>query len=122
MARMTIAQIRARQVETIARYKTDTPTEQDMTTARTLLNSYYRLCGLADRNLYMANDERRCNTRYCAMSEEKEERWIKNLSERMRAFNALIVDYFGGYLPEILQVTGPRSVDRRQVLTPYFYD
>ena len=60
--------------------------------------------------------------RYCAMSEEKEERWIKNLSERMRAFNGLIVDYYGGYLPEILQVTGPRSVDRRQVLTPYFYD
>ena len=122
MPRMTVAQIRARQVETLANYKTEKPTEKDMATARTLLNSYYRLCGLADRNLYLANNERTCNSRYYAESEKKEERWVKSLSERMKDFNGLIVDYYGGYLPEILKITGPRSVDRRQVLTPYFYN
>lgn len=121
MPRKTVAQIRASQVDLLAHYRTDNPTEQDFAKARTLLNSYYRLCALADRNLILSNDARTCNSRYCAESEKKEEKWIGRLSGEMREFNGLIIDYYGGYIPEILQVMGPKSTDRRQVITPYFY-
>lgn len=65
------------------------------------MNSYYRLCGLAETLLYLQNDERTCNSRYTAAQEEKEQRWIKRMKEYLAPYNATI-KYFG-YCPTIVE-------------------
>ena len=98
MARMTIAQLRVRDIHTLAhRYKTD-PTADDYRLVRKLMNSYYRLCGLCERNLYLANDERTCNRRSTARSEEREEKWWKRLDKQFRDTFGLMLEYHGCYL------------------------
>lgn len=54
MAKMTIAQLREREIERLVTFKTSNPTEQDYNEARRNMNSFYRLCGLCETNLNLA--------------------------------------------------------------------
>lgn len=97
---MTIREQREREVQRLARYKTEDPTEADVQEARRLMNSFYRLCGLCETNLYLQNDERRHNTRYAHESEKREERWAKRLREQFSENYGLTLVYCG-YAPSI---------------------
>lgn len=98
--RMTIAQLREREIDRLVAYKTDNPTDADYREAHRMMNSFYRLCGLCERNLYLANDERTCNSRYTKESEDKEERWYKRLGKQFKEIYNLDL-YYAGYCPSI---------------------
>lgn len=114
MAKWTIAQLRAREVERLAKMKTDDPTEADYAEARRLMNSYYRLCGLSDTNLYLANDSRRYDAKRLERSEERETAWYKRLSKEFHEFCGLRLNYFG-HFPSIVDDTYHHCV------SVYFY-
>ena len=89
MAQKTIAQLREMEVEKLAKLHAAEPSQNDMNTARRLMNSFYRLCGLAETNLYLANDERTCNRPSTKASEERQSAWTKRLSAEFTAFCGL---------------------------------
>lgn len=100
MAKMTIAQLREREVERLAKFHAENPTEEDIATARRLMNSFYRLCGLAETNLYLSNDERTCNRISTHKSEMRESIWHERLSKQFEEFAGLTLVYCG-YAPSI---------------------
>ena len=106
MAKLTIAQLREREVERLARFKNPEPTEEDIKEARRNMNSFYRLCGLCETNLYHANDERTCNTTWHRRSEERESAWHARLNKTFEDTYGLRLVYCG-YMPSIGTVTYP---------------
>ena len=119
MAKMTIAQLREREVYRLAQYHSERPSDQDIETARKLMNSFYRLCGLSERNLYLANDERWCNRKSTKESEERESRWCKRLSAQFKDFAGLEL-FYAGYCPSIGIVYRP-SGGCAEKITRWFY-
>lgn len=119
MAKMTIAQLREREVKRLALLKTSTPTEQDYNEARKNMNSFYRLCGLCETNSYLVNDARRCNTSYAKRSEEKEYNWHKRLDKIFHDTYGLDLVYCG-YCPSIGVKNGNGVFSER--ISTYFYD
>ena len=101
MAKMTIAQLREREVLRLAYYHAENPTEEDIRTAKRLMNSYYRLVGLCERVLYLSNDERTCNSRYLSELEDKEDKWYHRLSKQFAEFCGCRLRYFS-YFPSII--------------------
>lgn len=120
MARLTIAQLREREVERLAHFHSENPTENDMDTARRLMNSFYRLCGLCERNLYLANDERTCNRASTKASEDRESKWSKRLSKEFEEFSGLEL-FYSGYCPSIGIVYRPSGACSEKI-TRWFYD
>lgn len=114
--RMTIAQHREKEVVRLAKYKSDNPSEDEISEARTVMNSYYRLCGLCEKNLILANDERTCNRRSTALSEAKEERWSKRLNDKLQSQYGLRL-LWCGYLPHICEKNSTATAIER-----FFYD
>ena len=100
MAKWTIAQLREREIERLVSYRTNKPTEEDYIIARKLMNSFYRLCGLSETNLYLANDEKTCNKLSTKRSEEREEKWCARLSKQFEDFCGLTL-FYSGYAPSI---------------------
>lgn len=98
--RKTIAQLRYEQVIKLASYKNSDPTKEDVALARTHMNSFYRLCGLAEKNLYLTNDERLHDKFSTKRSEEREERWFDRLNKEFQKYYGLCLTYCG-YLPSI---------------------
>lgn len=119
MAKMTIAQLREREIIRLCEYHSADYTDEDIKTARKLMNSFYRLCGLAERNLYLANNERTCNSRYTKESEEKESRWCKRLSAQFKKFAGLEL-FYGGYMPSIGVIYRPSGACAEKI-TRWFY-
>ena len=119
MAKMTIAQMREREVQRLAEYHADIPTEEDLKEARRLMNSFYRLCGLAETNLYLANDSERYNTKLLKESEEKEGKWYDRLSKEFEEFAGLRL-FYAGYCPSIGTVN-PVTGACSEKITRYFY-
>lgn len=58
MAKMTVAQLRERSVLELAKRRNTNPTDEDIALAKKTMNSFYRLCGIDERLLYLENDER----------------------------------------------------------------
>lgn len=100
MHKPTIAELREKELDRLVAFKTDSPTEADYTEARRLMRSFYRLCGLCERNLYLANDERTCNLRSTKASEEREEKWRKRLNKQFSDVYGLELVYCG-FCPSI---------------------
>lgn len=100
MAKMTIAQMREKELDRLVSYRTETPTAEDYAKAKKLMNSFYRLCGLAETNLYLANNERTCNASYTRESEAKESRWYDRLCKEFQEFCGLTL-FYTGYAPSI---------------------
>lgn len=100
MANMTIAQKREKELERLVSYKTNDPTETDFSEARKIMNSFYRLCGLCETNLYLSNDERRHDSPYTARSEEREQVWYERLNKQFQDIYGLSLCYLG-YCPSI---------------------
>lgn len=96
----TIAECRERELKNLVSFKTDNPGAADFAEARTIMNSFYRLCGLCETNLYLANDARTCNSTYTKRSEEKEYKWYSRLNKQFNSIYGLSLVYCG-YCPSI---------------------
>ncbi len=107
MAKMTIAQMREREIEDLVAMRTSTPTEQDYREARRLMTSYYRLVRLDERNLYDSNDERTCNLKSTERNEERAYKWHQRLSKEFTAFCGMKLVYYG-WAPSIVDADGYR--------------
>ena len=116
---MTIAELRRREVRRLAEFKSPEPTEADVDEARRLMNSFYRLCGLSETNLEMANDSTIYNAKRLAKSEERESRWYERLNAEFKKLYGLRLVYCG-YAPSIGTVGENGSFSEK--ITRYFYD
>lgn len=119
MPRPTIAQLRERELARLVAFKTDNPTDDDFTEARHNMNSFYRLCGLAETNLYLANDSRTCNRASTKVSEDREARWHKRLDKTFKDTYGLRLVYCG-YCPSIVTVDEHGGCCER--ISRYFYN
>ena len=117
--KLSIAQKRHIEVVRLASLKNPCPVPSDIAEAQRLMNSFYRLCGLAERNLYLSNDERTCNTRYCKESEEREYSWWKRLDKTFNDLYGLRLVYCG-YQPSIGEITTPGGGFAEKIQR-YFY-
>lgn len=113
--KLTIAQKRWNEVKRLAAMKNPEPTDEDLREAEKAMNSYYRLCGLSERNLYLSNDERTCNRASTKASEDRELKWHKRLDKIFQETYGLRLKYFG-YHPTI------SYPDNRQAISIYFYN
>lgn len=114
-----IAEQRRRQVYKLAEFKTKDPTPEDYKEASTAMNSYYRLCGLCERNLYLTNDSQTADCSSTKRSEEKERRWYLRLGKIFKDIYGLDLVY-NGYLPEI-GILGDRGEFYEKIST-FFYN
>ncbi len=119
MPRMTIAQCREREVFRLARYHAAEPSEDDVQQARRIMNSFYRLCGLAEKNLYLANDERTCNRRSTKESEERESTWSRRLAAQLKEYAGLTI-FYAGYAPSI-GIVDPVTGGCSEKISRFFY-
>jgi hypothetical protein len=88
MARLTIAQLREKEVYKLATFKNAEPTEADISEARRNMNSFYRLCALDWNLMNWENDEKLCNLAWVKYEADKAERWRDRL-------NKVFVDTYG---------------------------
>ncbi len=98
----TIAEMRAKEVYRLAGLKKNpTTATQDIAEAKKIMNSFYRLCGLCETNLYLANNARTCNTERAARSEEREQKWFDRLNKQFIEIYGIKMFYFG-FCPSIM--------------------
>ena len=126
MKSLTISEMRFKEVVRLAKMHEEKegnpneyPTPESIEKARYLMNSFYRLCGLCERNLYLANDERTCNRPSTHASEEREDQWYKRLNNEFNQFAGLDLNYCG-YCPSI-GITSPTGGFSERI-SRYFYD
>lgn len=119
MAQMTIAQLRERTIEELVKHKTENSTSEDYAEARKIMNSYYRLVGLCEKNLYLTNDERWHDRPYTKQSEAREDRWYKRLDKQFSEIYGLHLVYCG-YYPSI-GMRDEHGAFYHQIFT-YFYN
>jgi exonuclease III len=104
--KLTVKQMRHIEAVKLACFKNPCPLPSDIAEATKWMNSFYRLCGLAERNLYADNDERTCNTRWHKEDEEREYRWWQRLDKTFQELYGLRLVYCG-YMPSIGEITTP---------------
>lgn len=98
MAKMTIAQMREKEVEKLATIGNANPTEQDIKEARRLMSSFYRLCGLCETNFCGLCETK--NTRRKAESEARQDKWFERLNKEFNERYGLQL-YYCGFCPSI---------------------
>ena len=94
---MTIAEMRAKEVRRLAEYRNENPTAEDLAKAKRMMNSFYRLCGLAERNSIMANVEELYDQKKLERSEQRQIRWSDRLDDDLQDFCGLRLTYCGIY-------------------------
>lgn len=119
MPRMTIAQCREREVYRLAELYNPDPGPEDIDKARRLMNSYYRLCGLCDRNLYLSNEECTCNKLSTKRSEQRETNWHERLNKEFEEFAGVSLVYCSWY-PSIGYKSKYGGFERK--IHAYFYN
>jgi hypothetical protein len=87
--------------------------------AVSLMNSFYRFCGLEERVFYAENDERRYNSAYTRSMIERRDKWLEKLSRRFAEYGLKLV--YCGYLPSI-GIVYPESGGFSEKITRWFYD
>ena len=115
MRKPTIAELRERELDKLAAINQTA----GKATARKLMNSYYRLCGLAETNLYLQNSEPACHSRYAKLSEARETRWFERLNKQFTDAFGLQLCYCG-YAPSIGKVD--KNGGFTEKVWTYFYN
>lgn len=87
--------------------------------AVSLMNSFYRFCGLDERCFYAENDERRYNSAYTRNMIERRDKWLEKLSRRFAEYGLKLV--YCGYLPSI-GIVYPESGGFSEKINRWFYD
>lgn len=113
----TIREMREKELGRLVAFKTDSPTEHDFEEARKLMNSFYRLCGLEEKNLYLINDERTCNLPSTGMSEKRAEKWRRRLNKELQKYGLRL--FYAGYAPSIGTVDEHGACTEK--ITRFFY-
>ena len=121
LARMTIAQLREREVNKLARFKSENPSEEDYAEAKRMMNRFYRLCGLEERLLYLENDERTYNSWYTKECDAKAERWRNRLNADFKRIYGLELVYCG-YAPSIGVVDREGRGGFHEKINRWFYE
>lgn len=99
MRTMTIAQLRKKSAIDLAERKVSRPSAEEIAKATSIMNSYYRLCGLDERLLYLESNERTYNSQFVKELEEKQKKWYKRRNAQFNEYSAELI-YFG-YFPTI---------------------
>lgn len=115
----SIHELRMMEVRRLAEFKTADPTESDIAEAKQFMNRFYRLYGLSERNLYLANDARTCNTRSTQASEALEEKRFRKLNADFKSTYGLELCYCG-YAPSIGVIHRPSGAFSEKI-TRWFY-
>lgn len=98
MAKMTIAQLREKEVYNLASYNAN----NDVAAARKLMNRFYRLAALDMRVCELENDDRFCNDRYTKELAEKAYKRFKKLRRDIQEYtNNVLTVYYCGIYPSI---------------------
>lgn len=90
----------------------------DIVKARTLMNSFYRFCGLDERVFYAENDERRHNSAYTKRMIEKRDNWLNRLVKAFAEYGLSLT--YCGYLPSIGTINENGGFSEK--ISRYFYD
>lgn len=115
----TVHEQREIELRRLARFKREDPTDEDIAEARSLMNSFYRLCGLCERNVRLANTESTWNLRSTKRSEERERRWYERLNAKFQDLYGLCLTYCG-YMPSIgIKSQGGGFAEK---ISRHFYD
>ena len=96
----TISQLRYEQAVKLASYRDPDCSEMAIAEAQSVMISFYRLCGLAEKNLCLSNDETTANLKSTADSEEREQKWFERLNKVFQLKYGLCLCYCG-YMPSI---------------------
>lgn len=115
---MNVKTLREHEIERLISYAITEEGKEDAT-ARRLMNSFYRLCGLAETNLYLQNNERTHNTPYAQYCEERETKWCKRLCAEFQKHYGLKL-YYAGYMPSIGTVNEHGACAEK--ISRYFYN
>lgn len=113
MAKMTIAQMREREVARLAEIC------GDRDKAYNLMYRFYRLCGMDSRLLELQNDERTYNSHYTLDLEERREKAFQRLRNDFRSFGLDLK--YGGVCPTICEYTPNDSRIGREIIGRFFY-
>lgn len=99
MAKLTIAQLREKDVIILASYdkRINVTIEEKTNTARHIMNRFYRYVGLRVRNVYDDNDANRHNKAWHFENEQKEERLLKRLDADIYNLYGLNLTFAGIY-------------------------
>ena len=116
----SVRELREREILKLASFKTEKPTQQDIEEARSLMNSFYRLCGLCETNLYLANEERTCDLKSTKESEDRQDKWSSRLDKAFKDTYGLRLVYCG-YMPSIGVVYEPGGGFSEKI-TRWFYE
>ncbi len=119
MRKPTVAELRERELPKLAAFKTDNPSADDLSEARRIMNRFYRLCGLSERNFYLSNDEKRHDLPGTRESEEKEDRLWRELDADVHRLYGLNIVYCGVF-PRIVQRSEHGGVSEK--ISRFFYD
>lgn len=109
MKKLTIAELRAREVERLAERT------NDYKTAQNLMTRYYRLAGALTRLLYLENTEHTCNLASTKALDKRAEKMRERLNADFNKYGLMLEFY--GFLPTITDHKGGSEVIYR-----YFYD
>ena len=118
MRKLTVAELRRNELNNLVKFKTENPTLEDYKEARINMNSFYRLCGLCERNLYLENNENTCNRKSTEKSEEREEKWFARLNKIFSETYGLNLVYCG-YCPSIGTINENGGFSEK--ITRHFY-
>ena len=117
----TISEMRQKEVYRLAELKKNpTTATEDIKEAKKIMNSFYRLCGLCETNLYLANNERTCNTKRTAQSEEREQKWFDRLNKQFIDLYGVKMFYFS-YRPSIMHFD-EKNRPTSEAVYRYFYN
>lgn len=114
MRKMTIAQLREKELEKLATIT------GDHEKARNLMNRYYRLAGLDWYLVHADNDEKLCNTPYVAQKHEKWQRMYKRLNDDFMQYGLTLA--YSGIMPRIVkhEPDKPGCIGA-DIINTYFY-
>lgn len=119
MAKLSIAQLREKEVATLAAYDRRQITEEEaQATAKKIMNRFYRLNALRIRNIEDDNNEATCNKFWHKQNEEKEERLYKKLDADLETLYGLHLSFPGAYAL-ISETNGTRS--EKDIIYGYYY-
>lgn len=116
----SVKELREREVLRLVSFKTNNPTPEDIEEATCMMNSFYRLCGLCERNLYLTNEESTCNLKSTKASEDRQSRWSDKLDRAFKDIYGLRLVYCG-YMPSIGVVYEPGGGFSEKI-TRWFYE
>jgi len=121
MAKLTIAQLREKEVVKLAAYDRRQITEEEaQATAKRIMNRFYRYNALRIRNFEDDNNEATYNKFWHKQNEEKEERLCKKLNADINTLYGLNLTFAGLYA-HIGEIDKENGCIKRDIISGWYY-